>query len=467
MPIALDDTLVNGRRADDKKLNEDLARLSDNVDENLKLYALGSYSAEYEAMYKETLRNGIKVLNGAVSKTKTQAWNDAMEYAREVILAPKDSVERASSPWTRSCSELHKELLKRFGPGTIEAAELGTASIIANHYDGDRLAISHINKKASYLRHRHDAKVGAGFYPQSSPLAAICYQTAALPCSLAMSWFLSAEEAVQAAYVSHLSVCDDLGGFTAEYYDVRMRMVAIAAGVAYKYGGRVLNVFVDGTAKQAVGSTTGELRPIEAAMAWRAIGGCSTIYSKYNFDDECSLDVGLVAPIVMMAAHDLLDWRCDVAAGNHENAVSAVYGFGIPSPFHAFLETMLKEALKHPRSGIYGIAAVVSMHYLVGRYGAWEYRGEHNSACEECVRLLRKGTKDAGLQWAPKPPPRSYAAGDEMREGGRLWADHFIDKSLIQECISWFQHLIATGEIWLFDVLSEGTQAVDSDADWA
>ncbi|KAI1109938.1 hypothetical protein F5Y14DRAFT_430672 [Nemania sp. NC0429] len=465
--MASNDTLVNGSRPSDKKLNEDLAQLSKNVDENLKLYSLGSYSAAYEAMYKKTLRNGIKVLTGTVSNTKTQAWEDATAYAREVIMAPKDSVERASSPWTRSCSKLHKELLKRFGPRTIEAAELGTASVIANHYDGDRLAISHIDKKASYLRHRNDAKVGTGFYPQSSPLAAICYQTAALPCSIAMSWFLSVEEAVQAAYVSHLSVCDDLGGFTAEDYDVRMRMVAIAAGVAYKYGGRVLNVFVDGTAKQAVGNVTRELRPVEAAMAWRAIGGCSTIYSKYNFDEECSLDVGLVAPIVMMAAHDLLDWRCDVAAGNHENAVSAVYGFGIQEPFHVFLETMLKEALVHPRSGIYGIAAVMSMHYIVGRYGAWEYRGQHDAACEECVSLLRKGTKEAGLQWAPKPPPRSYAEGDEMREGGRLWADHFIDRSLVQESIGWFQYLISTGEIWLFDVLSKGTQAVDADADWA
>ncbi|KAJ8105791.1 hypothetical protein ONZ43_g7283 [Nemania bipapillata] len=450
-----------------KKLNDDLNQKIRNADANLKLHALGSYSPAYEAMYKETMRNGLQALTGAVSIPNSQVWDDAMAYAREVIIAPKDSPERASSHWTRSCSELHKELLRRFGPGTIEAAELGTASIIANHYKGDRLAIPHINKKASYLRHRHEAKVGAGFYPQASPLAATCYQTAALPCSLAMSWFLSPERAVQAAYVSHLSVCDDLGSFTEEDYDVRMRMVAIAAGVAYKYGGRVLNIFVDGTAKQAVGAVTGELRPIESAMAWRAIGGCSTIYSRYNFDLECDINVGLVAPIVMMATHDLLDWRCDVAAGNHENAISAVYGFGIASPFHAFLEALLKEALNHAQSGIYGIAAVVYMHFIVGRYGGWEYRGEHEPACEECVRLLRKGTKEAGLEWAPKPTPKSYAEGDEMREGGRLWADHFIDRSLVQETLRWFQHLISSGEIWLFDVLAEGAHAVDADADWA
>ncbi|KAI0102587.1 hypothetical protein GGR51DRAFT_527018 [Nemania sp. FL0031] len=460
-------TQVDSSPASHEKLKEDLSQLLDKTHTNLGMHALGSYSAAYEAMYLETMRNGIESLKGTISIENNPAWDDAMAYAREVILAPKDSPDRASSLWTRSCSELHKELLKRFGLGTIEAAELGTASIIAKHYHGDRLSISHVNKKASYLRHQHEAKVGAGFFPQSSPLAAICYQTAALPCSLAMSWFLSPEKAVQAAYVSHLSVCDDLGSFTEEDYDVRMRMVAIAAGVAYKYGGRVLNVFVDGTAKQAVGAVTGELRPIESAMAWRAIGGCSTIYSMYNFDDTCDLDVGLVAPIVMMATHDLLDWRCDVAAGNHENAISAVYGFGIASPFHAFLEAMLKEVLRHPKSGIYGIAGVVYMHFVVGRYGGWEYRGEHEPACEECVRLLRKGTKEAGLEWAPKSPPKSYADGEEVREGGRLWADNFIDRSLIQETISWFQYLISSGEIWLFDLLAEGAQAVDADADWA
>jgi hypothetical protein len=32
-----------------------------------------------------------------------------------------------------------------------------------------------------------------------------------------------------------------------------------------------------------------------------------------------------IMPEVMMAMHDMLDWRSDVAAGNHENGVSAVY----------------------------------------------------------------------------------------------------------------------------------------------
>ncbi|KAI0450976.1 hypothetical protein F5B21DRAFT_528306 [Xylaria acuta] len=467
MTVTTNCTPANGFRVDQERLNEDLAILLKNVDENLGLYALGSYSGAYKAMYKATMRSGIESLLGTISIANNQAWSDVVAYGREVILAPEDTAERASSPWARSCSDLHKELLKRFGPETINAAEMGTASIIANHYNGDRLAIPHVNKKASYLRHRHDAKVGAGFYPKSSPLAATCYQCASLPCSLAMSWFLPTEKAVQAAYISHLSVCDDVGSFTEEDYAVRMRMVAISAGVAYRFGGKALNVFVDGTSKQAVGTVAGKLRPIEAAMAWRAIGGCSTIYSKYNFD-ECDLEVGLVAPIVMMALHDLLDWRCDVAAGNHENAVSAVHGFGIASPFHAFLETMLEEALKHPRSGVYGIGAVTYMHFIVGRYGAWEYRGEHKAACEKCLGLLSEATEAAGLKWAPKPPPKSYAEGDEAREWGRLWSDHFIDNhSLIQETVGWFQYLISSGEIWLFDLFSEGTHPVDEDADWA
>ncbi|KAI3317747.1 hypothetical protein HD806DRAFT_514206 [Xylariaceae sp. AK1471] len=459
-------TSVDGCRVSHEKLNEDMNRLLDNVDDNLGCYALGSYSEAFETMYKTTLKSGLESLLGTISIAKNQAWDDAMAYGRKVILEPEDTAQRASSPWIRSCSELHKELLKRFGAETIGAAQLGTASIIKRHYNGDRLAISHVNKKASYLRHRHDAKVGASFYPQSSPLAATCYQSASLCCSLAMSWFLPVDKAVQAAYISHLSVCDDLGSFTEEDYDVRLRMIAISAGVAYQYGGRALNVFVDGTAKQAVGDGTGALRPIEAAMAWRAINGCSTIYSQYNFD-ECDLVDALVAPIAMMATHDLLDWRCDVAAGNYENGVSAVYGFGIASPFHAFLETMLKDVLTHPRSGLYGIGAVVYMHFTVGRYGAWEYHGKHKRACAKCVALLAKATADAGLEWAPKPPPKSYAEGDELREWGRLWSDHFIDRSLIQESVSWFQFLISSGRIWLFDLLAEGTKPVDHDTDWA
>ncbi|KAI0973570.1 hypothetical protein F4678DRAFT_425168 [Xylaria arbuscula] len=467
MTVTISAAAANVSPGDQTKLNADLKRLMSNADANLERHALGSYSDAYEAMYKSTMRTGIQALLGTVSIENSQAWDDAMAYAREVIIAPQDSAERAASPWTRSSSDLHKELLTRFGPETIKAAKSGTASIINSHYNGDRLSIHHVNKKASYLRHRNDAKVGAGFYPQSSPLAATCYQSAALSCSLAMSWFLPIEKAVKAAYISHLSVCDDLGSFTEEDIDVRMRMVAIAAGVAHQCGGKALNVFVDGTAKQAVGTVKGVLRPIEAAMAWRTISGCGTIYSKYNFG-ECDLDIGLVAPVVMMATHDLLDWRCDVAAGNHENSVSAVYGFGVANPFHAFLETMLIEILTHPRSGLYGVAGVLYMHFTIGRYGAWEYHGDHEPGCEKCVSLLHRATKAAGLVWAPKPPPRNYAEGGQAREWGRLWSDHFSDDGgLVQEVVGWFQWLITSGEIWLFDLLAEGTRPVDADADWA
>lgn len=466
MTLTTKEKSSNGFQPSHEQLNEDLFRLFNDVEKNLRLHALGDYSKAYEAMYQDTMRSGIEALLGGTSIPHDQTWDDAIAYAREVIISPKDDEERASSPWARSCSDLHKELLTRFGQETIEAAQLGTASIIADHYAGNRLAISHVNKKASYLRHRDDAKVGAGFYPKSSPLAATCYQCAALCCSLAMSSFLPAEEAVQAAYISHLSVCDDVGSFTKEDYEVRTRMVAISTGVAHKFGGKAVNVLVDGTGKQAVGTVVGELRPIEAAMAWRAVSGCSTIYSQYNFA-ACSVGVGLVAPLVMMAAHDMLDWRCDAAAGNYENSLSAVYGFGVENPFHAFVETMLNEVLVHPRSGLYGIAAVVYMHFTVGRYGAWEYRGEHKPGCENCESLLRQATEAAGLQWAPKPPPKTYAEGEETRELGRLWSDHFVEGPLIQETVGWFQHLILTGEIWRFDLLAEGTREVDADADWA
>lgn len=38
-----------------------------------------------------------------------------------------------------------------------------------------------------------------------------------------------------------------------------------------------MNVLVDGSALQAIGS--GDQLTVEAAMAWRAVGGCTTPYS--------------------------------------------------------------------------------------------------------------------------------------------------------------------------------------------
>jgi hypothetical protein len=106
------------------------------------------------------------------------------------------------------------------------------------------------------------------------------------------------------------------------------------------------------------------------------------------------------------------------------------------------------------------------MHFIVSRYGAWEYRGNHGSGCDECINLLRSATTGAGFKWAPKPPPSNYAEGDELRDWGRLWSDHFIDRGLIQEATSWFQYLISSGKIWLFDLLAEEIDPVDDDTDW-
>jgi hypothetical protein len=82
------------------------------------------------------------------------------------------------------------------------------------------------------------------------------------------------------------------------------------------------------------------------------------------------------------------------------------------------------------------------------------------------VKLLRSSTAAAGLEWAPKEPPKTYAEGDEMREWGGLWVDELVDRGLMQELASWFQSLISSGRIWLFDALADGVEPVDEDTDW-
>jgi hypothetical protein len=177
-----------------EKLREDLNQLISTAKDDLEGHGSRSCSAQYKALYARTLKDGLKSLIGTISKD--DAWDDAMIYGREVILTPQDTARMASSPWVRSCSGLAKELIKQFGPETIEAARSGIASIIANHYDGNRQSIAHVNRKASYLRHCKEEKVGPP-YAQRSPLAAGCYQSGMLPCSLALSAFLPIEKAVQ------------------------------------------------------------------------------------------------------------------------------------------------------------------------------------------------------------------------------------------------------------------------------
>ncbi|KAI0396407.1 hypothetical protein F5Y17DRAFT_419905 [Xylariaceae sp. FL0594] len=454
------------------EMARDLARLLDTASDDLQCFKLGSYSETFKELYEATLKDGLKSLLGTVSHHEP-AWEDAMMYAREVIMAPQDTERRAASLWARSCSEVVRELVKRFGPATIKAARRGAAAVVADHFGGDKRSVAHVNKKASYLRHREELTAGAAFYPQSSPLANGCHSIGTLACSLAVSAFLPIDQAVQVAFLSHLSVCDDYGSFTHEDYDVRLRMVALAAGAAYQRGGRMIGTLIDGTLLQAVGTADeSTARTVEAAMAWRAVSGCTSIFSRYNFfggDDDLD-DDGLIAITAMICAHDLFDWRSDVAAGNHENGISAVYGLSksAASPFHVWLETMLGNvaSASQPREGLYAIGAMTYMHFTVVRYSAWEYEGEHGPACEECTRLVREITSAASLRWAPKPPPKSYADGEEAREWGRLWTDHLLDRGIMQEAVGWFQYLISTGRIWLFDALARGTRPVDDDADW-
>jgi hypothetical protein len=165
-----------------------------------------------------------------------------MTYGREVIVAPKDAEQRLSSPWARSCSDLYHAFAKRFGPQTIVAAKSASASILGKKYNGDKRTIPHVNKKASYLRYRESSKLGAIYYPQDNMLATGCFECTIVPCSLAFSSFLPAEEVFPVAYLAHVGACDDYGSFTQEDYDVRLRMVALSAGVAYQYGGKLLNI---------------------------------------------------------------------------------------------------------------------------------------------------------------------------------------------------------------------------------
>jgi hypothetical protein len=98
------------------------------------------------------------------------------------------------------------------------------------------------------------------------------------------------------------------------------------------------------------------------------------------------------------------------------NGISAVYELGVQNPFHSYLKALLRRVLADSWSGICAVTAMTFMHFTVGRYGAWEYRGSHGPGCDDCVDFLREATGGAGLEWMPKLPPTNYVEGDEMRE---------------------------------------------------
>ncbi|KJZ75241.1 hypothetical protein HIM_05435 [Hirsutella minnesotensis 3608] len=449
------DTIQN-KTVTAQSLKRDDLKVSNDQTQNGEELNIFTWSKAYQEMYL----NGLWGLFGQKS-VPDHKWDDAMTYARAIILSPQDSGERAKAYWSRSCSNLNKALLERYGQPIIDVAHSGSITL-AKHFEG-RVSIAHVDKKASFMRHCKEIEVASGFWPPSSPLAVGCYGAGALTCSFVLAAFLPPEKAVRAAALSHPAICDDYANFTEADYEVRIRMIALAVGTMFDFGPAVVGVFMDSTCLQGVGSSA-ELSP-SAAMAWRAVQGCTTPYSEYNFGG-CEIDAGLVAPEVMMAIHDILDWRSDAAAGYPENGIMAMYGLGHKAPFHIYLEAMLRRVLDEPRSGLHSIAAMVYLHFTMPRYAAWEYRGHYPAPCDTCLELTKDATAKAGLEWNPKIPPRTFSAGRHARELGRRWIEKFEDHGLVQEALGWFQHLLCTGEIWLFDVFTSTVNVVDGDTAW-
>lgn len=300
---------------------------------------------------------------------------------RDVIACPQDNLQRANAKWTRSCSDLCCHLKKKFGPGVVEAARSGCAAFVRDHYEGNPLSIAHVDKKANMKQLVIYQDPGSIFHPESSLLAGACYEMAVLCCSTVTSAWQPPEEAVKSGMIAHMAVSDDYHAFTAVEHETRVRMVALSVGVAYQAGGQAVNVLVDGAALQAVGS--GNQLTVEAVMAWRAVGGCTSPYSDYIWG-RASLEDGLVAPELIMAMHDLLDWWSDTAAQNHENGVSAVYGLGVEDAYHTYLEAMLHRASSNPLAGAHAMAAIVYLHFTSIRYGSARYKGNHGKPCGRC-----------------------------------------------------------------------------------
>ncbi|KAM3548223.1 hypothetical protein ARSEF4850_009537 [Beauveria asiatica] len=351
---------------------------------------------------------------------------------------------RAFATWNRFGSEVSSVLLGRFGPDSIQAARHGCASLIADHFNGNARGIPHVDKKANFMRNWDKQIIGRAYYPACSILAVAAYESGPVACAMVLLAWGTAEQAAKLGALAHLTICEDFSGFTAAEAEVRVRMIALAVGAAYQLGDSAAGAVVDSSLLQCSG--TGKDKSIESVMAWRAINGGSAPYTGALFGIS-GAEERLIAPILIMATHDLYDWRSDTAAGNHENGVSGVYGLGIKDPFHAYLEAVLKKAVKYPVPALHAISGVTFLHFTAARHGSYEYRGTHRGPCPECVESLREATKGAGLNWAPKKPPQSFAGGSEMREAAKAFIDSYEDRGILQESASWFQHLILTGKI--------------------
>jgi hypothetical protein len=344
---------------------------------------------------------------------------------------------------------------------------------LKDRYQGDALRIVHVSKRINAEENIHRQELSVAYrQPRPSVLAAVCYELTTFCCAVVQAAWLPPPRAVKSAFITNASICDDYHHFTASERAVRLRMVALSIGAAYQLRGPAVNMLVDGTTLQARG--TGHEETIAAALAWRAVGGGATGYSPYLWGPK-SVDLvehGLVAPEVMMATHDLFDWRSDAAAGNYENGVSAVLGLGYEDPFHAYLEAMLRRADSHPRSGAHAIGGTVFLHFVSSRYGSYRYLRTGNIRSlygAQCLELLKEVTSKAGFKWDPRPPPANFQAGKEYRNLAKQCADDswHADLHTLAQCgLSWFQSLLLSGQIQAFDALNPIDETMDGTVDW-
>lgn len=432
-------------------------RLNNEIDAILNEIENDSKPGSPQPMHAHVLKLGLSLLKKEGPVMTDQAWANAIEYSRDAIISPKDDKSRATAAWTSFCSDVSKELQSRFGPSTIQAAQDGCKAIADIRFNGNAMLIPHVDKKRSYLQHWRDQLIGDAF-PADNIFSTVAYECGSIPCAVLMLAWASPEQSAKLAAISHIAICDDYGEFTSGDRDARIRCNAIAIGAAYELGGWAANAIIDGSLLQCQGN--GAEASVESAMSWRAVSGCTSPYTGYLYGVG-SVEDGIVAPQVLTGTHDLFDWRADTAAGNFENGVSVGAGLGLEDPFHAYLEGILQKTVSHPTPAIHAIAGMTIGQFMAARYGTYDYRGKECPACDHCTDLLRRGTEAAGFRWEPEQPPRSFAEGNPVRRMVQDLVNGRDDHNLVQRGLSWFQHLVSTGEIRLFDILTDAAEPVD------
>lgn len=417
-----------------------------------------------DARYLPTLGTGLQVLLHRGPHPDTQEWRDAISYARTVIVSPKDDKSRLTSVWKRSSSDIARELMGRYGPSTLKAAREGCERIISENFGGDKQKVPHVDKRANFLRNFRDHKVGKSFYPPSSTLAILGYEVCIVSTSIAMLAWAPPNIASKLGNLAMLALCEDYAGFTESDYKVRLRLLALTMGVACEVDGWAPEALVDASLIQSPGQ--GNDLSVKSALAWRAISGGATAFSGYLLGVG-SIEEGTITPQVLMGVHDMFDFRSDCAAGNYETSVMVACGLRVENPFHACIEALLDLVCTNPAKTLYTVTGVTVLNYTGARYGSYEYRGTHAPPCQSCTERLREASLQAGFAWAPEVPPRSFAEGDETREELKDMVDNYRDAGVARKGVAWFQYLVSTGEIFLFDALADGVGAVDRGAGWA